>query len=565
MTTQTTQGSASDADTNHADTIIVNAKLYTHPWPKSRDGALAIRAGRIQAVGDEIQICNLQSPSTTVIDAHGGLLLPGFQDSHVHPMTAGLVYESCCLLEAVGREETVETIQNYVRSHTSEAWIRGWGWLEEDFHPEGPTRESLDALIPDRPAYLTRSDGHAAWVNSTALRLAGITDSTPDPQGGRIGRDADGQATGYLHEKAMDIVQRVLPEYSPGDLAHGLLSGQNTLLSWGITAWQDASVREDELQAYRLAEESGRLIVHVTGALWWHSERDSTQINDLQDIRETYRSPHFAPDAIKIMQDGVIEGSHTAALLEPYLDPTTGRPRDWTGQSFLEVTALNEAVAKADAAGFQLHFHTIGDRAVREALDALESAYALNGVDKRRYAPVLSHIQLVAKADRSRFAKLGAIASMQPFWAARDSCQEEQTIPFIGEQRAREEYPFRALADAGALLAGGSDWMISTAYPLEEIHVAVNRTQPPDRAAKRGPSREALFPENALTLREGLDAYTIGTATANHRQHLTGLLKPGYRADVVILDKDPFAVESSHLADVRPAATYVAGQLAWHA
>ncbi|RYQ45878.1 amidohydrolase [Bifidobacterium pseudolongum] len=549
-----------------ADAIFSNGAAFTYPWTRSRPVAVAVSAGRIIAVGEPQQVERFRRDDTADIDLEGGVVLPGFQDSHVHPLNAGLMLDSCWLLNTFGKDETIDAVAGYARRHPERAWIQGWGWKQEDFGPQGPTRDLLDHLVPDKPVYLTRADGHAAVVNTAALQAASIGETDADPAGGRYERFDDGTLTGLLHEDAMKAVQRVIPPKSREELVAGLEVGQRHLLSLGITGWQDASFEREQLLAYRGLEESGRLLGHVNGALRWHPGDGFDQIEHFNDVRQRFSSSHITLDTVKVMVDGVIEGSQSAALNEPYLDPVTGAPTSNYGRPFYSADRLVEIVDELTAQGFQLHFHVIGDRAVHMALDAVQTAFARHGNPGNH--PVFSHIQLVDEEDIPRFAELGAIASMQPFWAARDSTQENMTIPYIGTQRAAREYPLHALAKAHARLAGGSDWMISSAYPIDGIHVAVNRNQYDWTSSGRAvdePHPEPLYIHNAISLAEGLTAYTYGTATANNRQHITGRLAPGYRADLVVLDRDPFDGPIEEIGAAKVRATYIAGKEVYRA
>ncbi|MDR1117979.1 MAG: amidohydrolase [Bifidobacteriaceae bacterium] len=546
--------------TGPAETLIVNANLFTVPWKTSRPGELALREGKIVAVGAPGELADLRGARTQVVDAEQGLVTPGFHDVHVHPLTAGLVLDTASMLETVEREATIDVIVRYARERPEREWVTGWGWNQEAFPPAGPDRELLDRLVPDRPAYLTRADGHAAVVNSRALELAGVADDAPDPEGGRLERYADGRPTGLLHEWAMKLVQRIIPENTAADRRRGLLRGQDHLLSLGVTSWQDASVGAEELDAYWDLEQRGELRAHVRGALWWDAALGFGQLPELLERRTRYATTHFAPTTVKVMLDGVVEGSRSAAVLEPYIDPATGRGDLGAGKSFLEPAELNAVVSALAAHGFQVHYHAIGDRAVREGLDALEAAAIRHGAPA--HPPVISHIQLVHPSDVPRFAALGAVASAQAYWAALDLTQVQSTIPHLGPERSARQYPFRSLVDAGAVLAGGSDWMISSAYPMDAIHVAVNRAHfdPPASGRRYGRDRPGPFyPDNAITLAEGLAAYTFGGAWANGTWRERGRLAPGLRADLVLLDRDPFAGPADRIAAAQVRAAYIDG------
>lgn len=535
-----------------ADLLILSGSAFTAGWSSSRKAGLAIRDGVIIAVAPSDDLASLRGPATQVLELEkNSLVLPGFQDVHVHPITAGLTLSSIYLSELRGAEAVGKAIADHVAAHPDHQWVRGWGWYQEDFPPHGLDTSFLDRLIPDRPAYITRSDGHAAAVNSVALRIAGISAATPDPAGGRIERDASGQPTGLLHEWAMGLVQQHLPDTTAAELGRALDVGQSHLLSLGITSWQDASVDQDVQRAYTDAATSGRLVARVTGALRWDGSRGVEQVAELVERRDQSGSDRFVPTRVKIMQDGVVEGSLTASVLSPYFDPASGEPTRGTGTSFHAPEELNAAVAALSGAGFGLHFHVIGDRAVREALDAVELAAIAHG--PAQLAPVLSHIQLIDPTDIERFAHLGAVASMQPLWASRDTVQTDLTIPYLGQERSARQYPFRALADTGAVLAGGSDWMVSSADPIAAIHTAVNRSH-------FGSLAEPLFAANALTVTEAVTAYTAGTALASGNQFRSGRLVPGADADLVVLDADLFAGPADQIGGAQVVTTIIGGK-----
>jgi predicted amidohydrolase YtcJ len=413
-----------------------------------------------------------------------------------------------------------------------------------------PLRETLDVIVPDRPVYLTNRDGHGAWVNSRALEMAGISSGTPDPSDGRIERDATGEPAGTLQEGAMDLVERLVPEPTPAEWEESILLAQSYLHGLGITAWQDAIVTPQTLTAYRRLAERGALTARVVGALWWDRHRGEEQIGELVDLRLEGSVGRLACTSVKVMQDGVCE-NFTASLLEPYLDET-GRATDNRGISMVDPALLNRVVARLDREGFQVHVHAIGDRAVREALDAFEAAVRSNGVGDRRHH--IAHLQLVHPADVPRFGAMGVVANAQPFWACMDDYQRELTIPFLGSERSSRQYPFGSLRRQGARLAFGSDWDVSTPDPLIQMEVAVNRTAPDDRGA------EPLVPEERIDLAAALEAFTAGSAFVNHLDDLTGSIEPGKLADLAVLDRDIFAPDAGPIGDTRVVLTLVEGE-----
>ncbi|MFF5493887.1 amidohydrolase [Streptomyces aquilus] len=536
----------------YADLLFTGGPVLT---PGGRTAsAVAVTGGRITAVGRE-EVLELRGPRTEVVDLAGRLLLPGFQDAHVHPVPAGLELTQCDLTGTRTAAETVAAVRAYADAHPERAWITGGGWSMEAFEGGTPTKELLDAVVPDRPVYLPNRDHHGAWVNSRALELAGLTRDTPDPADGRIERDASGsgEPSGTLQEGAMQLVGRLAPAATPADRLAALLHAQRHLHALGITAWQDALVgdflgMDDPAQAYLTAARDGSLTARVVGALWWDRERGAEQIPELVEKRAALSHGRFRAGTVKLMLDGVAE-TGTAALLDPYLD-RCGCATANRGTSFIDPGQLSTYVTELDALGFQCHFHALGDRAVRDALDAIEAARAANGHSDTR--PHLAHLQVVHPDDVPRFAPLGATANIQPLWAAHEPQMDELTIPFLGPERAAWQYPFGALLRSGARLAAGSDWPVSSPDPLEGIHVAVNRRTPDTVGAP------VFLPAERIGLTEALTAYTAGSAYVNHLDD-TGEVRAGALADLVVLDRDPFDVPPAEIAETRVALTYVGG------
>jgi predicted amidohydrolase YtcJ len=520
--------------------------------PPSTD-AVAIRAGRIAAVGRFEDLRDLIGASTETLDVPGGTILPGFQDAHVHPAWSGMEMLQCHLHGLSGAEAYPPAIRAYAETHPDEPWILGGGWTISDFPGGIPHRDALDAAVPDRPAFLYNRDGHGAWVNSRALAMAGITRDTPDPPDGRIERDPDGEPSGVLHEGATELVDRILPPTAPESLERAILLAQEHLHALGITAWQDAAVYDDTLGAYLALARRGALTARVVGALWWDRERGLEQLADLVERRRAGVVGRFRATSVKVMQDGIPE-NFTAAMLEPYLD-RDGRSPARRGLSFVEPVLLREAVTALDREGFQVHVHAIGERAVREALDAIEAARRANGPADRRHH--LAHLQVVHPDDVPRFATLEVVANCQPFWACLDDQMRDLCIPFLGPERSATQYPFRSLGEAGARLAFGSDWSVTTADPWPQIQVAVTRV-PVDH-----PEREPFLPGQALDLEACLDASTVGSAFVNRLEEQTGTLEPGKLADLVVVDRDPFAEEPGSLHEVRTALTLVGGAVVY--
>ncbi len=533
-----------------ADLVFTGGPVHTVDAARSRATAVAVRGERIVAVGHD-EVRELIGASTEVVDLAGRLLVPGFQDAHVHPAGAGTELGQCDLSGAVTLEEYRRRIRAYADAHPDLPWITGGGWSMETFPGGTPTREQLDDVVADRPAYLVNRDHHGAWANTRALELAGLTAGTADPADGRIERDAVGGPSGMLQEGAMRLVGDLVPRPTAGELVAGLLRAQALLHSYGITAWQDAIVGANPLTAdggpaYLTAVRDGTLTARVVAALWWDRERGAEQIPELLEQRERLTAGRLRATSVKIMQDGIAE-NHTAAMLGPYLCSSGG-----SGISFVEPEALAAYVTELDAHGFQVHFHALGDRAVREALDAVEAARRANGWTDTR--PHLAHLQVVDPDDVPRFRTLGATANLQPLWAAHEPQMDELTIPFLGAERAAHQYPFGDLLRAGATLAAGSDWPVSSADPIEGMHVAVNRRLP-----DAGEDVPAFLPGQRIDLGTALAAYTAGGAYVNHLDD-TGTIAPGNLADLVVLDRDPFAGPAGAIAGTRVLQTFVGGE-----
>ncbi|MEU1230649.1 amidohydrolase [Streptomyces sp. NPDC005828] len=537
-----------------ADLVFTRGPVFTADPARTRATSLAVVGERIVAVGHD-EVRDLVGPGTEVVDLTGKLLLPGFQDAHIHAVGGGKELAECDLTGTVGVADYLERVREYADAHPERAWITGGGWSMESFEGGMPTRQLLDSVVPDRPVLLSNRDHHGAWANSRALELAGLTADTPDPADGRIEREADGTPSGTLQEGAMGLVARLVPPATSEERLAGLLRAQKLLHSLGITAWQDALLGSfggmaDPSEAYMTAAGDGSLTARVTGALWWDRERGAEQIPELVARREKLNVGRFRAGTIKIMQDGVAE-NFTAAMITPYLDGC-GCATANSGLSFVDPEALRGYVTELDALDFQVHFHALGDRAVREALDALEAAIAANGRRGNRHH--LAHLQVVHPEDLPRFAALGAIANIQPLWAAHEPQMDELTIPFLGPERAAWQYPFGDLVRAGATLAAGSDWPVSSPNPIEGIHVAVNRRDP-EAADDR-----IFYAEQRIDLTTALAAYTAGTAHVNGLDD-TGSLRPGNLADLVVLDRDILTGPPEEIAEARVERTYVGGQL----
>jgi predicted amidohydrolase YtcJ len=555
-----------DPNGSTADLAFVNGPVYTVDAARSWARAVAVKGGRILTVGSDDDVRERIGSHTEVIDLAGRMLLPGFQDAHIHPPGSGLEMLRCNLSELYTMDDYRRVIAAYATDNPDTPWIKGGGWYMDVFPGGAPTKAALDAIVSDRPAFLTNRDGHGAWVNSRALELAGITRETPDPRDGRIERTADGEPSGTLHEGAMALVEDLAPLDTDAEFAEGLRVAQTYLHSLGITSWQDAMVGLDTryrtFDTYVAAAGTGKLTARVVGALWWDRHRGLEQIDALVDARSKGTVGRFSPTSVKIMQDGIIE-NFTAATLTPYLD-AHGDETGNAGISFVEPELLNESVTRLDALGFQVHFHALGDRAVREALDAIEAALTANGPSDNRHH--LAHIQIVHPDDIPRFQQLGAVANGQPLWAAHEGQMDNLTIPFIGPDRASWQYPFASLVRAGATLAFGSDWSVSSPDPLLEMHIAVERRGPEEAVGTFGKAITQVFlPEERIDLATAIGAFTMGTAYVNHQDDTTGSIEVGKYADLAVIDQNLFDISSSEIWKAHVELTFVEGDCVFDA
>ncbi len=542
-----------------ADAVFTGGFAYSAGWRAPRALGVAVRDGAIVAVASDAELSLLVGQGTRVVDLGGRLLMPGFIDAHAHPVQGGLELLQCNLTDARGADDCVRIVAAYAAAHPEREWITGGGWSMAHFPGGTPAAAPLDAVLPERPVFLMNRDHHGAWVNSAALRLAGIDRDTPDPSDGRIERDAAGNPTGTLHEGASLLVQALLPAVSLDDAVAGVVRGQEEMFGFGVTGWADAWVgktggMESIFDAYMAALDRDVLRARVTAALWWERGSGLEQVEAFVALREEAaargRDDVFRADAVKIMVDGVAE-NFSAAMSMPYRD-AHGHVTDNLGHTFLTAEAINDASIAADAAGFQLHFHTLGDRAVTVGLDAIEAVKRANGPGAAARA-TLAHLQVVGERDVARFAPLGAIANLQMLWAAVDEQLDELTFPFLDPALIARHYPFGDLVRAGAQIACGSDWPVSTPNPWEAIAVGLTRAEEGQEADPR------IGLHQRLDLPTMLDAYTAGSAHSNGRGDTTGRLEVGFAADLVVLDDDPFTVQPDRLGRVGVGQTWVGG------
>lgn len=545
-----------------ADLILANGVVYTGELDGGAE-AVAVRDGVIAAVGPAADVLELRGPRTETIDLRGRLLLPAFGDAHAHASAAVAELYSAQLFHLPTVEACLDALRAFVHEHPELPVVSGEGWTNTIAPRLGPRKEVLDELVPDRPVVLNSEDYHSLWVSSRALELAGITAATTDPPGGVIERLPDGEPAGTLRETAMDLVTGVLPDFSEEQYREGILHYQRDIAApAGITLVFDPVLptpgksldRSASLRAYRRMAEAGELTLRARLGLTMTPQDDPAgwveqavaARDDLAAVSGAAAT--VAVSAAKFFEDGVIEG-HTAYLLDDYADAPGDR-----GEPLWEKAALGRAFAAVDAAGLQIHVHCIGDAATAETLDALEHARGTNGAHDWR--PAITHVQMVAPADFRRFAEMGVVAAVQPFWFVLGDYFHDLEVPYLGEERAAAEYPFRSFIDAGAPVAGGSDFPVTKPCdPLIGMQAGVMRWLPElsDGDAVLGPAERG-------TVRQLVDAYTSGAAWAHRLESVTGSIAVGNSADLVVLDRDVFSVEPAEIGRARVLLTLFEGR-----
>jgi predicted amidohydrolase YtcJ len=535
-----------------ADLVLLHGRIHTEDARRSVAQAIAVRGNSIIAIGTDQAVSARVGPQTRIVDLHGRVVLPGIIDAHTHPADGARDLGKCSLSDEMLSAAAVKgKVAACLKKSPDETWVE-----VVQVNPSGLilTLKDLDSMLANRPLILSGSDGHTLWANSAALKAGHVTATTPDPDNGRIERDAAGNPTGTLRDDAGDLVLDALPRQ---DLDHEVAQlGRllDAMRATGITSVQDASVDEHLMQMYKRLYDQHRLDMRVRGCFHLKDLHQAAQ--SLIDAAIAFRArwavdpDYLRADAVKIFADGVIEyPSQTAALLEPYLDGH-GHATANRGPSYFTQDNLNRIVSGADAAGLTVHVHAIGDRAVRSTLDAFAYSRQRNGAGDRR--DQIAHLELIDPADFPRFKELGVIANFQLLWAERDPYIVSATLPYIGPARSRYLYPARSLRNAGAVIAGGSDWNVSSFDAFEAMEHAITRAQ------ARG--KPPLFPEQSITIQDAVDAYTINAAFALKQERTTGSLEPGKRADLIVIDRDVFAIDPAKLHATRVLSTYLDGR-----
>ena len=509
-----------------ADVVILHGDVRTMNAAAPGATALAMTADRISFVGDDAGARQWIGPATRVVDAAGATVLPGLIDSHIHAAEGALARGGCSLADdEIAIDKAADKIRACFAADQDSNWL-----VVTDVNAAGfrATRQQLDAIERDRPLFLWGADGHTGWVNTRALELAKITRKTPNPEDGRIERDARGDATGFLVDGAVGLVTDAMDQPTPEKRLEKLRWVLPQLHATGITSYLEANTDPETVAAYVELAKLGQLSARVTIALESSGDNTPAEFKRLAGLRaEVGENPLLRADFIKLFADGVLEfPTQTAAVLEPYND-AKGRAGTHKGKLYLAPDVMTAFIKQADADGFNVHIHAIGDAAVRESLDAIAAARAAGS--KRLYS--IAHLQLIDPADLPRFAALDVPVSLQLLWAQPDNYSIDALKPWMGDERMSRQYPARSLANNHALIAGGSDWDVSSFNPFLAMANAMSRMYPGK------PERGALNAKEALTLDEMLAAYTINAARLIGRDADIGSLEAGKAADVVVLDR----------------------------
>jgi len=534
------------------DLIVINGKVYAGGGADLAE-AVAIRGNKIVRVGSNREIQRLGRAQTTIIDAKGGAVMPGLNDAHAHFISGGLSLDQINLLEATTLDEIKDSIRVWSEAHPERTWITGRGWYYQPFAGSLPTRQLLDTLVPDRPAYLIAYDGHTGWANSQALKLAGITRDTKNPVNGVIVKDPrTGEPTGALKEAAMALMAVAAPQPTAEDKVAAIRAAVVEAHRVGITSVQNAGGAAEDLELYDQLRKRGELGMRVYQALSVNGEVTEAGLAELAAVRQRFGDdPLLKTGAVKLVADGVIE-SHTAAMLTPYDNKpgVSGEPRFTAEQ-------LNKTVALLDREGWQVMTHAIGDAAVRMTLDAYEAAAKANPAPERGRRHRIEHIETVDPADIARFGKLGVTASMEPVHATPSPTPGDVWSTNIGPERAAHGWLWSSIAKAGGRLVFGSDWPVMTLDPLAGLHVAVNRT------TAEGLPEGGWLPGERLPVRQAVDAYTSNAAWASYDEQRKGRLERDMLADLVVLSDDIFEGPTTRLADVQVVVTIFDGKVVY--
>ncbi len=531
-----------------ADLIIRNAKIWTVDKTHPTAQAVAVLGDRIVALGSNSDVEAWHGPHTRTIDAAGRLLLPGFNDSHVHFVDGGLSLDSVQLNDANSAAEFARRIGEQAGKTPKGEWVTSGDWDETKWTPSAmPTRELIDPLTPNTPVFVSRYDGHMALANSVTLRLAGITAQTPDPPGGVIVHDAQGNPTGALKDAAMDYVYKIAPPLSHDARLRAVKRALAHAASLGVTSVQHMNPEYADIAVYSELLERGELTARIYAAPLISGVDDQVKIG----IRHAFGGPFLRIGALKAYADGSL-GSSTAYFFEPFSNQPNNR--GLLSDEMHPVSLMQDRMMKADASGLQICTHAIGDQGISTILDLYSEVVKAHGESDRRFR--IEHAQHMAAKDFDRFAQLHVIASMQPYHAIDDGRWAEERI---GHDRASRTYAFRTFLNHGVRLAFGTDWNVAPLNPMLGLYAAVTR------ATLDGRNPNGWFPEQKLTVAEAVEAYTMGSAYAEFQENEKGSITPGKLADMVLLSADVFAIDPVKIREVTVVTTFVGGKIVWDA
>ncbi|HWZ44447.1 MAG TPA: amidohydrolase [Candidatus Saccharimonadales bacterium] len=529
-----------------AHLIVTNAKIWTADESHPQAEALAVWRDRIVSVGTNAEVNAWRGPFTKVYDARGALLLPGFNDAHVHFVDGGNHLKQVQLKDAKSQQEFVRRIAARAALTAKGDWVTGGDWDEQQWIPASlPTKELIDPDTPDTPVWVNRYDGHESLANSVLLKMAGITSKTPDPPGGEIVHDAQGNPTGVLRDAAQGLVDKITPPMTREHRMRALRQALEHAASVGVTSVQDMNPSYEDISAYAEMAEQGRLTARIYAAPLETTWKDQAKIG----LRRGFGGPFLRLGAVKGYADGSL-GSETAYFFDPFTDaPQT---HGLLSDEMHPPEAMEQRLQDADAAGLQLCIHAIGDQAISMTLDLFEQIEKANGKRDRRWR--IEHSQHMAEKDFARYAHLGVIASVQPYHAIDDGRWAEKRI---GADRVKRTYAFRSFLDHGAKLALGTDWSVAPLNPMWTIYAAVTR------ATLDGKTPNGWVPEQKLTVAEAVEAYTMGSAYAEFQENEKGSITPGKLADFVVLTEDIFKIPPASIKDVKVKTTFVGGKVVY--
>jgi len=528
------------------DLVIINASIHTMDEARPTAGAVAILGNRIAAVGSTPDIRALAGPNTRVIDAGEKVVLPGFNDAHVHFLQGGFQLSSVDLRDAQSPEEMARRLAEYAKKLPKGRWILGGDWDETKWTPAKlPTKELIDSFTPDNPVFVSRYDGHMGLANTLALKLAGITSQTPDPPGGAIVRDAQGNPTGALKDAAADMMYKVVPPLDHDQRLRAVKRALAHAASLGVTSVQNMNPDYEDIAIYSELLDRNELTARIYAAPLIPQVDDQVKIG----IRRAFGGPYLRIGALKAYADGSL-GSATAYFFEPFSDQPGNH--GLLSDEMQPVSLMRDRMMRADAAGLQLCTHAIGDQGISMILDIYSEIQKAHGDADRRWR--IEHAQHMAAKDFDRFAQLKVIASVQPYHAIDDGRWAEGRI---GHDRASRTYAFRTFLDRGVQLALGTDWDVAPLNPMLTIYAAVTR------ATLDGKNPNGWFPEQKLTVSEAVEAYTMGSAYAEFQDDVKGSITAGKLADLVILSDDIFSIDPTRIRDVKALKTIVGGKLVY--